>query len=50
MNKIRMATITGMLANIARDMVHLTENDIETPHRNMAKMLNMLPNFSPVAF
>lgn len=43
------APMIGMLANITNAMVHLTLIEMAAPHANMAKRLNMLPIFSPVA-
>jgi len=40
----------GILANITRAIVQRTLKEIAIPQANIAKMLNMLPIFYPVAF
>ena len=47
---IMTAPITGKLAIMARAIVHLTRKAMIAPQINIAKRLNMLPIFYPVAF
>lgn len=50
MKMIHPAPIMGKLANITNDIVHRTLKEMINPQTNIAKRLNMLPIFSPVAF
>ena len=50
MKMIHAKPMTGNEARMTKPIVHLRLMAMAAPHTNMAKRLNMLPIFSPVAF